>query len=182
MREKDVTRISKFLSLILRHQPQLIGIKLDQEGWTNVDELLKHANEHGHHFDLELLNYVVETNNKKRFAFDESRQKIRASQGHSVDVELGYQPQKPPEILYHGTGEKSVASILKGGIDKRNRQHVHLSKDRETAVQVGRRHGKPAIFNVLASEMYKNGFDFYLSENDVWLTNTVPVEFLILEK
>jgi putative RNA 2'-phosphotransferase len=178
MDESKLKRISKFLSLILRHQPQLIGIELDERGWANVDELIKRANKHGHHLDIALLNYVVDTNGKKRFAFDESRQKIRASQGHSVAVELGYEAQKPPEILYHGTGEKSMHAILRTGIKKRGRQHVHLSRDRETAVQVGRRHGKPVVFNVLAGEMYENGYLFYLSENGVWLTDTVPAEFL----
>jgi RNA:NAD 2'-phosphotransferase (TPT1/KptA family)/predicted DNA-binding transcriptional regulator YafY len=182
MKEKDITSVSKFLSLVLRHQPQLIGIELDEQGWINVDELLKQANAHGKELTMELLNDVVETNSKKRFAFDEGRQKIRASQGHSVEVELGYQPQTPPEILYHGTGEKSVSSIENGGLEKRSRQHVHLSRDMETAVQVGSRHGKPVVFNVLAGEMYKNGYKFYLSENKVWLTDSVPNQFLKLEK
>lgn len=140
---------------MLRHQPEVIGVALDEQGWVNVDELLKQANAHGYTIDLELLSYVVEANSKKRLAFDESRQKIRASQGHSVDVELGYQTQMPPEILYHGAGIKSIAAIQQTGLEKRSRQHVHLSKDIETAIQVGSRHGKPAIFNVLAGEMYK---------------------------
>jgi RNA:NAD 2'-phosphotransferase (TPT1/KptA family)/predicted DNA-binding transcriptional regulator YafY len=180
MKEKDIVSISKFLSLVLRHQPQLIGIELDGQGWASIDELLKQANAHGYALNLELLNHVVETNSKKRFAFDESGRKIRASQGHSVDIELGYQAQTPPEILYHGTGEKSVPAIQQTGLEKRSRQHVHLSKDIETAIQVGSRHGKPAIFNVLAGEMYKNGYVFYLSENKVWLTDAVPAQFLKL--
>ncbi len=180
MNEKKTTAISKFLSLVLRHQPQLIGIKLDEQGWVNVDELLKQANAHGHNLDVELLNHVVETNSKKRFAFDDPRQKIRASQGHSVDVELGYAAQTPPEILYHGTGEKSVDAIEQSGLEKRNRHHVHLSQDIETAIQVGSRHGKPAVFNVLAGEMHKSGYVFYLSENKVWLTDMVPAQFLKL--
>jgi len=180
MNEKDTVSISKFLSLVLRHQPQLIGIELDEQGWVNVDELLKQANVHGNNLDMELLSHVVETNSKKRFAFDQNRQRIRASQGHSVEVELGYQPQMPPEILYHGTGEKSVTAIQESGLEKRSRQHVHLSRDIETAIQVGSRHGKPAVFNVLAGEMHKNGCVFYLSENKVWLTDKVPVQFLRL--
>ena len=180
MKEKDIMSISKFLSLVLRHQPQIIDITLDEQGWVNVDELLKQANAHGHTLDLEILNHVVETNSKKRFAFDESGQKIRASQGHSVDFELGYQAQMPPEVLYHGTGERSVATIQQTGLEKRSRQHVHLSKDVETAIQVGSRHGKPAVFSVLAGEMHKNGYVFYLSENKVWLTDTVPAQFLKL--
>jgi putative RNA 2'-phosphotransferase len=180
MEEKDITSISKFLSLVLRHQPRVIDITIDEQGWVNVDELLKKANAHGHSLDMEVLNHVVETNSKKRFAFDESRQKIRASQGHSIDVELGYQAQMPPEILYHGTGERSVATIQQTGLEKRSRQHVHLSKDIETAIQVGSRHGKPAVFNVLAGEMHKKGYVFYLSENKVWLTDAVPAQFLKL--
>jgi putative RNA 2'-phosphotransferase len=180
MNEKKVTATSKFLSLVLRHQPQLIDITLDTQGWVKVDELLKQANAHGHRLDLELLNHVVETNTKKRFAFDKSRQKIRASQGHSINVELGYQAQIPPDILYHGTSEKSVAAIYKTGLEKRSRQHVHLSKNIETAIQVGSRHGKPVVFNVLSGEMYNDGYVFYLSENEVWLTDTVPAHYLKL--
>ncbi|RKR81845.1 putative RNA 2'-phosphotransferase [Mucilaginibacter gracilis] len=180
MNEKETTATNKFLSLVLRHQPQLIGIDLDEQGWVNVNELLEQANAYGHHLDLELLNHVVETSSKKRFAFDENRQKIRASQGHSIDVELGYEAQIPPDVLYHGTGEKSVAAIQNTGLEKRSRQHVHLSKDIETAIQVGSRHGKPAIFNVLSGEMYKEGYIFYLSENRVWLTDRVPARFLNL--
>jgi len=180
IKEKDITNLSKFLSLILRHQPQLIGIELNEQGWVNVDKLIRQANLHGHTLDRELLYHVVETNNKKRFAFDETGQHIRASQGHSVEVELGYQAQMPPETLYHGSGEKSVSSILNTGLEKRSRQHVHLSRDIETAIQVGSRHGKPAVFKVLAGEMHKNGYVFYLSENKVWLTDAVPVEFLKL--
>jgi RNA:NAD 2'-phosphotransferase (TPT1/KptA family) len=180
MKKEDITSVSKFLSLVLRHQPELIGVKLDEQGWVDVDELLKQASAHGHTLDLKLLNHVVETNNKKRFAFDESRQKIRASQGHSVNVELGYQPQMPPDILYHGTGEQSVAAIQQSGLEKRSRQHVHLSRDIKTAIQVGSRHGKPAVFNVLSGDMYKDGYAFYLSENNVWLTDTVPTRYLKL--
>jgi putative RNA 2'-phosphotransferase len=180
MNEKKVTATSKFLSLVLRHQPEVIDIALDRQGWVNVDELLKQANAHGHTLDWELLNHVVETNTKKRFAFDKSRQKIRASQGHSIKVELGYEAQIPPDILYHGTSEKSVAAIYETGLQKRSRQHVHLSKDIETAIQVGSRHGKPAVFNVLSAEMYNDGYKFYLSENEVWLTDTVPAQYLKL--
>ncbi|MFD0766530.1 RNA 2'-phosphotransferase [Mucilaginibacter lutimaris] len=181
MNEKEIKHISKFLSLILRHQPQLIGIQLDEQGWVNVDELLKRVNDHGLDINLALLKHVVETNAKKRFAFDEAKQRIRASQGHSVNVDLGYQPETPPAYLYHGTGEKSVAGILKTGLEKRGRQHVHLSSDIVTAVQVGSRHGKPALFKVMAEEMHKNGYSFYLSDNKVWLTDAVPADFLQLE-
>ncbi|MEO8516826.1 MAG: RNA 2'-phosphotransferase, partial [Flavobacterium sp.] len=147
--EKEITHISKFLSLVLRHQPETIGIQLDENGWTDIHDLIEKANNHGIKFDRESLNHVVETNAKKRFAFNETLDKIRASQGHSVAIELSYTNQKPPGILYHGTGEKSVQSILETGIKKRERQHVHLSGDIETAIKVGQRHGKPVVLKVL---------------------------------
>jgi putative RNA 2'-phosphotransferase len=175
---KNEINISKFLSLVLRHQPGTIGIQLDQNGWTDVNELIEKANNYGLQFDRETLNYIVETNSKKRFAFNDTFDKIRASQGHSVDIELGYANQKPPEILFHGTGEKSVQQILDTGLEKRSRQHVHLSSDIETALKVGQRHGKPFVFKVLAEQMYNNNFQFFISENGVWLTDNVPTKYL----
>ena len=176
--DKQLTQISKFLSLVLRHQPQTIGIQLDRNGWANIDELLEKANNYGIHVDRETLNHIVETNSKKRFAFNDSLDKIRASQGHSIEIELGYTSQKPPELLYHGTGEKSVQSILDTGLQKRKRQHVHLSSDTETAIKVGQRHGKPFVFKVLAEQMYNDNFQFFLSDNGVWLTDNVPTKYL----
>jgi putative RNA 2'-phosphotransferase len=120
----------------------------------------------------------VDTNSKKRFAFSEDFTKIRASQGHSVEVDLGYTPQKPPQVLYHGTTDLALGSILETGIEKRSRQHVHLSKDQETAIKVGQRHGKAIILEVLAEEMFEAGFQFFLSDNGVWLTAEVPVRFI----
>lgn len=180
MTEKESIRISKFLSLVLRHQPEIIDIKLDENGWANVNELIQKSKASGVKLNLELLQYIVSINSKKRFAFNDAGDKIRASQGHSVAIELDYQPQKPPEILYHGTGNQSVASILKNGLEKRNRNHVHLSADKETAVKVGSRHGKPVIFEVLAEQMYQQQFKFYLSDNGVWLTDFVPSSYLKL--
>ncbi|EHQ25154.1 RNA 2'-phosphotransferase [Mucilaginibacter paludis] len=176
--EKQITSISKFLSLVLRHQPELIGIEMDEQGWVKVTDLLEKANAHGKALNMDVLKYVVDTNAKKRFAFDESQTYIRASQGHSVEVELGYLPQIPPEILYHGTGSQSVDAILKTGLEKRARQHVHLSHDVETATKVGSRHGKPVILKVLAADMHQQGYAFYLSENKVWITDGVPAQFL----
>jgi putative RNA 2'-phosphotransferase len=176
--EKETVKISKFLSFVLRHQPDAIGITLDEQGWTDVKLLIEKINESGLTFDLETLKFVVETNSKKRFAFNDSFEKIRASQGHSVDVELGYLPQQPPPILFHGTTEKYVDDILKTGLEKRERQHVHLSTDLVTANNVGLRHGKPYIFEVLAEEMYQNNYIFYQSENGVWLTDHVPLKYL----
>lgn len=176
--EKQLTQISKFLSLVLRHQPETITIQLDKNGWTDVNELIEKANNYGIKFDRETLNHIVATNPKKRFAFNHTLDKIRASQGHSVEIELGYTNQKPPEILFHGTAEKFVQSILNVGLEKRNRQHVHLSSDLETAIKVGQRHGKPFIFNVLAEQMYNDNFQFYISDNGVWLTDNVPTKYL----
>lgn len=176
--KKQLVHFSKFLSLVLRHQPEKIDIKLDENGWVEVNELIKKSNDYGIKIDRETLNYIVSTNSKKRFAFNDTFEKIRASQGHSVKIDLGYKNQQPLEILYHGTSEKSVQSILKTGLEKRNRQHVHLSSDIETAIQVGQRHGKPFVFEVLAEQMYKDGFQFFISENNVWLTDNVPTKYL----
>ena len=180
MDTKTTTTVSKFLSLVLRHQPELIGIELDTQGWVDVAILIKQLNANGTFVDRALLDHVVETNSKKRFAFSDNRERIRASQGHSISVELGYSAQTPPDILFHGTGEKSVTSILSTGLEKRSRQHVHLSQDLQTATQVGGRHGKPVVFTVLAAEMQAAGHLFYLSENNVWLTDHVPVKFVRL--
>ncbi|MEA5138609.1 RNA 2'-phosphotransferase [Arcicella rigui] len=176
--DKQLTHISKFLSLVLRHQPEKIDIQLDQNGWTDINELIQKVNNYGIHLDKEILHHIVATNSKKRFALNDALDKIRASQGHSIDIELGYTNQQPPEFLYHGTSEKSVQSILETGLERRNRQHVHLSNDIETALKVGQRHGKPFIFKVLAEEMYNNNFQFYLSDNGVWLTDHVPAKYL----
>lgn len=176
--DKQLKTISKFLSLVLRHKPETIGIELDDNGWTDVKILIEKSNSHGITIDPETLKHIVDTNSKKRFAFNETFDRIRASQGHTVEIELGYKNQKPPEILYHGTGEKSVQSILNTGIEKGRRQHVHLSSDLETAIKVGQRHGKPFVFEVLSEQMYKDGLEFYLSDNGVWLTDNVPVNYL----
>lgn len=176
--EKQITKISKFLSLVLRHQPETIGIQLDQNGWTNVNELIEKANNYEIKFDIETLNHIVTTNSKKRFAFNDTLDKIRASQGHSVEIELGYSNQKPPEVLFHGTAEIFVQSILDTGLEKRKRQHVHLSSDLETANKVGQRHGKPFVFKVFAEQMFNDNFEFFISDNGVWLTNNVPTKYL----
>jgi putative RNA 2'-phosphotransferase len=175
---KNEINISKFLSLVLRHQPETISIQLDQNGWTDVNDLIEKANNYGVKFDRETLNHIVATNTKKRFAFNETLDKIRASQGHSINIELGYKNEKPPEFLFHGTAEKFVKSILDIGLEKRNRQHVHLSSDIETAIKVGQRHGKPFVFKVFAEQMYNDNFQFFISDNGVWLTDNVPTKYL----
>lgn len=176
--DKQSIQISKFLSLILRHQPEIIGIQLDKNGWVDCKELIEKANNYGITFDYQMLLEIVETNPKKRFQFNVDFNKIRASQGHSIEIELGYTNQKPPAILYHGTSEKAVQSILEHGLEKRNRQHVHLSTDIKTAINVGQRHGKPFVFTVLAEQMFINNFKFYISDNGVWLTDFVPPNYL----
>lgn len=177
---RKLTRLSKLLSLILRHKPQAYGVELDAEGWADVAHLLHQLQAHGVSMHLTLLEEIVSTNSKKRFAFSEDRKKIRASQGHSIPVELGYTPVEPPGILYHGTAEKAVDSIRVHGLEKRSRHHVHLSADEATARMVGQRHGKPVIFRVWANRMFQAGFNFYQSENGVWLTDQVPPEYMEL--
>lgn len=176
--QKQHTKLSKFLSLVLRHKPDTIGLTLDTNGWANVDELMAKMNAYGKPIDLETLEAIVATNNKKRFAFNSDQTRIRANQGHSIDVNLGYQAKVPPAVLYHGTASRFVDNIFKSGIQKMDRHHVHLSKDLETALTVGKRHGKPVIFEVLADQMVNDGFAFYESDNGVWLTGEVPVKYL----
>ena len=176
--EKEINNLSKFLSLILRHKPETIGIELDENGWINTDLLLAKSIQHNYKIDLETLKIIVETNNKKRFSFSDDFAKIRANQGHSLDIELGYLPTKPPRILYHGTAEKNLNSILLHGLEKRDRHHVHLSQDIETAINVGKRHGKPIVLEILSEKMYNNKFDFFLSENGVWLVEKVPTIYI----
>ena len=171
--------ISKFLSLILRHRPEVIGAKLDPEGWLRIDELITQANAHGKALSLELLHEVVATNDKKRFALSEDGLRIRASQGHSVSgIELNLEPRTPPEVLYHGTVATFLDSIRATGLQKRSRHHVHLSPDEETATKVGSRRGKPIILRVAGETMHRDGHQFYLSANGVWLVDSVPATYL----
>ena len=176
--EKRLRRVSKFLSLVLRHKPDEIGLSLDAEGWIKVDTLLHAMQKAGVRIDRELLRQVVAQNNKQRFSFSDDGLMIRANQGHSLPVELGLDPLVPPEILFHGTATRFLDSICKQGLLPKGRQQVHLSPDEQTAIKVGQRHGKVAVLQVLAGEMHKKGFLFYCSKNGVWLTETVPPEFL----
>lgn len=179
MNPKKDKKISRFLSLILRHQPEAIGINLDKNGWTDLDKLIEAFRESGNQIDQDTLLRVVENNDKKRFAISEDGKRIRANQGHSVDVDLGYSPAIPPEILYHGTHLPAVDSIIKNGLDKRKRHHVHLSQDVATAIKVGSRRGGAVVFKVLSGEMQENGHEFFLTENGVWLTEHVDPRYLI---
>lgn len=176
---KDLKKTSIFISLILRHKPETIGISLDEHGWADVDQLIKGINKtEGYKIDFDILEEIVRTDSKQRYSFNEDKTKIRANQGHSVNVDVELKEAEPPEQLFHGTGEKFVASIKKEGLIPKSRLYVHLSKDKETAEKVGARHGKPHIFFVHSGKMFRAGYKFYLSENGVWLTKSVPPEFL----
>jgi putative RNA 2'-phosphotransferase len=171
--------VSKFLSLVLRHKPEKIGISLDDEGWVEVSELLQAFAAHGFRLTLAELQEVVRTNDKQRFSFSPDGLSIRASQGHSVQVELGYEPCVPPQTLYHGTAERFIPSIKQQRLLKGRRHHVHLSEQQETATAVGRRYGKPVVLTISSAEMQRNNYKFFRSANGVWLTEHVPVEYII---
>ncbi|MCB0062887.1 MAG: RNA 2'-phosphotransferase, partial [Caldilineaceae bacterium] len=176
---KQITRFSKLLSLILRHDPGRIGLTLDAGGWADVDELLTKAAQAGHKISREQLAAVVAQNNKQRFRFNEDGTRIRANQGHSIPVDLGLEAQTPPPVLYHGTATRFLDSIRAEGLNRRSRQHVHLSADIETARKVGQRHGKPVILTVDAAAMHGDGHTFYRSDNGVWLVDAVPTAYLM---
>lgn len=179
MQPNRVVKISKFLSLVLRHKPETIGLTLDKGGWASVFELLQACERHGLPITLKELHAVVAFNDKKRFSFNDDGTLIRANQGHSVKVELGYQPQEPPEILYHGTVERFLPSILAKGLLKGQRHHVHLSPDIATATKVGVRRGQPVILSIKSGQMHRDGYTFYQSTNGVWLTDHVPVAYIL---
>lgn len=170
--------ISKYLSLVLRHQPDSIGITLDENGWASVTILLEKLQQKFKYMTLEILEDVVKTNDKQRFAFNNDNTKIRANQGHSVNIDLGYSQQEPPELLYHGTVSKFISNIKEQGLLKMNRHHVHLSEDLDTATKVGSRRGQPILLSINSGHMHKDGHVFYQSNNGVWLTNHVPAEYI----
>jgi putative RNA 2'-phosphotransferase len=173
-----LTRISKYLSLHLRHRPEALGLTLEPGGWVSVDTLIRAAASKGFAFSRDELDRVMADNDKQRFAFDDDRTRIRANQGHSVEVDLELQPTAPPKILYHGTGEKTVPTIVREGLRKMRRHHVHLSSNPDTARTVGARHGRPVVFDIDAARMARDGHTFYRSENGVWLVEQVPSEYL----
>lgn len=175
---KDYTSIGKFISLILRHNPETIGIKLDKHGWADVSELLAGMNQKGHRIDMAMLEEIVATNNKKRYSFNEDKTKIRANQGHSIPVDVELKTVVPPDVLYHGTADRFLNEIKKKGLQKQSRNHVHLSSDWDTAVSVGKRHGCPIVLKVNTKAMYQDGYIFYLSENGVWLTEDIPIQYI----
>jgi putative RNA 2'-phosphotransferase len=171
---QDMTSKSKFLSLVLRHKPEMIGITLDHFGWADVKELIEKMN-----LDQATLDEIVKTDSKQRYAYNEDKTKIRASQGHSIYVDLGLKPIKPLAILYHGTAMKFADAIREQGIKAQKRQYVHLSKDIGTAKRVGGRHGDPFVFKIDADRMHKDGKKFFISANGVWLTEFVDKEYFI---
>lgn len=179
MNAKAERNTSKFISLILRHKPETIGITLDEHGWADVKELIEGINaSKGHFLDMETLEEIVKKDEKQRYSFNDDHTLIRANQGHSILVDVELEKKTPPDTLYHGTGEKSVASIDKQGLLPMSRLYVHLSADIPTAKKVGARHGRPVIYEVDCGQMLKDGHDFYLSANNVWLTKTVPAQYL----
>ena len=167
----------KFVALILRHKPETIGITLDEHGWANVDELIEGIAK-TRTFDMEMLEEIVATDNKQRFSFNEEHTMIRANQGHSIPVDVELKKLSPPEVLYHGSAIKYEEAIDDIGLIPKSRLYVHLSKDYDTAVKVGSRHGKPVIYKVYTGNMDKDGYEFFLSENGVWLTKSVPTKYL----
>ena len=175
---RDLSKTSKFLSLVLRHDPGAIGLALDGGGWANIDELLEAARRHRQPITRAQLLEVVKSNDKARFAVDQAKNRIRANQGHSIDIDLGLSPTNPPEHLFHGTVARFLASIRENGLRPGKRQHVHLSPTEDVARNVGARRGDPVILTVNAGDMARAGFLFFLSENGVWLTDEVPRAFI----
>lgn len=166
-------KTSKFISLILRHKPEAGNMELDEHGWASVEKLLKATN-----ITFEQLEDIVYTDEKSRYSFNTDKSLIRANQGHSVDVDVELLEKAPPDILYHGTATRFLDSIFTKGLTKQTRKYVHLSKDYDTAIKVGKRHGNPVVLKIDAARMWCNGYKFYLSDNGIWLTDNVPVEYI----
>lgn len=178
MKCDERTGISKRLSYVLRHRPDSIGVQLDDAGWVEIEQLLDGLALHGLAISLDELTEVVDTNPKQRFEFSSDRSLLRARQGHSIEVDLGYEPVVPPDVLFHGTPSASVESILASGLEKRRRHHVHMSTDRDLMLEVARRRGQPVLIQINALKMHRLGHQFFVTENDVWLTEFVPPQFV----
>ena len=177
--DKKLTDLSKFLSYVLRHQPEAIGLSLDKEGWAVISDLIFHFIKEGHKLDNDILNKIVKNSDKRRFTVSDDGLRIRAAQGHSTQqVNISYKERTPPDILYHGTATRFISAIREQGLIPLSRQYVHLSPDEGTAIQVGQRHGKPVVLKIKALDMYEQGFKFFQADNDVWLTNNVPYNFI----
>jgi putative RNA 2'-phosphotransferase len=171
-------KISKFLSLVLRHQPQSIGLTLDAQGWADIDAVVERAGAHGMALTGQEILSIVAASDKQRFALDDTGRRIRANQGHSIDIDLELELREPPPVLFHGTAEANLAAIRAEGLKPGRRQHVHLSRDAVTATAVGQRHGRPVVLQVAAGRMWSAGHSFFLAENGVWLTDAVPPAFI----
>jgi putative RNA 2'-phosphotransferase len=180
---KAYVKISKFLSLILRHSPETIHVNMDKNGWVGIRELIDNANKYKNlHLTAEIIKTIVETNDKQRFIISDDGKRIRANQGHSITVDLELESKIPPDILYHGTATRFLDSIMKEGLKPMTRQYVHLSGTEETAITVGKRHGKPIVLHVDAKGMHEEGYKFYLSENKVWLVDKVPTKYINIKR
>ncbi|MGX5217641.1 RNA 2'-phosphotransferase [Pseudomonas segetis] len=179
MNKKQRDEISKFLSYVLRHEPHAIGIQLDSNGWANIDELIQGAQKDSRILDRESIQEVVDTNEKKRFSISDDGQRIRAAQGHSTTaVSLQHVEKEPPEFLYHGTATRFMDSINEKGLIPGSRHHVHLSQDEQTAIEVGKRYGKPVVLKIEALQMHQQGFKFFQADNGVWLADHIPINFI----
>lgn len=178
MEPHQLKPISKSLSYVLRHRPDSVGLELETGGWTTVEALLDAFNKAGKKLSMEILTEVVTQNDKQRFEFSDDGRRIRARQGHSVEVELGYEPAVPPSVLYHGTATRNLDSIFAQGLLKGRRHHVHLSTNKETMIQVAMRHGKPVLLVVQSAQMHAAGHEFFVTGNNVWLTEHVPSQFI----
>ncbi|WP_413927491.1 RNA 2'-phosphotransferase [Clostridioides sp. ES-S-0108-01] len=176
MSKKD--NLSVFISLILRHKPETIGIKLDNYGYADVNELIGNINSTGRNINMEILEQIVKEDDKQRYSFNDDRSKIRANQGHSINVDVELKELEPPKYLYHGTATRFLDNIKNEGIIKQNRLYVHLSNDIDTAAKVGKRHGVPVVLKINTGKMYENGYKFYLSENNIWLCEYIPFEYV----
>ena len=179
--ENKLVRISKFLSLVLRHKPETIDLALDAEGWADVEELVRKALAYGVILDRPTLRQIVDQSERKRFSFSEDGKRIRANYGHSIPISLGDKPSEPPEFLYHGTAKRFLPSIEKDGLGPGTRQHVHLVESEERAIEVGRRHGEPVVLVIKARLMHEKKFEFFKTESGIWLTKSVPKEYIVLE-
>lgn len=174
----NLTNLSRYMSLILRHKPEVIEITLDEHGWASVNDLICGIEKNNPGFNMDILEQIVRTDSKQRYSFNDDKSLIRANQGHSVNVDVELKEKEPPEYLYHGTGEKYVKSINQDGLIPKSRLYVHLSKDIKTAENVGKRHGKEVVYRINSGQMYRDGYKFYLSENGIWLTKEVPIKYL----
>lgn len=171
-------KLSKFISLILRHKPETIGIELDEHGWANVEDLIHGINKSGNKINMDILEEIVCSDEKQRYSFNEDKTLIRANQGHSISVDVELEEKIPPDVLYHGTADRFLESIKADGLKPMSRLYVHLSNNINTATNVGRRHGKTVVLSIDSKAMYNNGAKFYLSKNGVWLTKFVEPQYI----